>query len=51
MQDIHIAMTSSNSFIEYCNTCMASILYNIKDECMVHFYILTFDITEKIRKK
>lgn len=49
--EIHIVLLSSDAFVEYCATTMASILYNIKEDYSVHFYILTRDIKQHNRKK
>lgn len=48
---IHIVLSSSNDFIEHCATTMASILYNISRKYFVKFYILSYDISEKNKKK
>lgn len=48
---IHIVLASSNEFVPYCATTMASILYNVAKDRYVHFYILTYDITVKNKKK
>lgn len=49
--EIHIVLSSSNEFIEHCSTTMASVLYNLSDEYFAHFYILSYDLTEKNKKK
>ena len=50
-KDIHIVLCSSNAFLPYCATTMASILYNVDKNKSVHFYILSYDITKKNKKK
>lgn len=47
--EIHIVLSSSNEFIEHCATTMASVLYNLSDKYIAHFYILSYDLTEKNR--
>ena len=49
--EIHIVLSSSNEFIEHCSTTMVSVLYNLSDEYFAHFYILSYDLTEKNKKK
>ena len=46
-KDIHIVLCSSNAFLPYCATTMASILYNVDKNKLVHFYILSYDMTKK----
>ena len=50
-KDIHIVLSSSNDFIEHCATTMASILYNLSNDYFAHFYILTYDLTKKSKRK
>lgn len=50
-KEIHIVLSSSDSFMPYCATAMASILYNISDEYFARFYILSYDITDRSKKK
>lgn len=50
-KDIHIVLSSSDEFIEHCATTMASILYNLSEDYMSHFYILSYDLTDKNKKK
>ena len=50
-KDIHILLCSSNEFIEHCATTMASILYNLSEDYIAHFYILSYDLTDKNKKK
>ena len=49
--DIHIVLSSSNEFVPYCATTMASILYNADKSRNIHFYILTCDITDSNKNK
>ena len=51
IKTIHIVLSSSNEFIEHCATTMASILYNLSEDYMAHFYILSYDLTDKSKKK
>lgn len=48
---IHIVLSSSEEFIEHCATTMASILYNLSSDYFAHFYILSYDLTDKSKKK
>ena len=50
-EDIHIVLSSSNEFVPYCATTMASILYNANKSKNIHFYILTYNITTKNKKQ
>lgn len=50
-KDLQIVLSSSNEFIEHCATTMASILYNLSEDYMVHFYILSYDLSDKNKKK
>lgn len=50
-KDIHIVLSSSNEFVPYCATTMASILCNVDKSRNIHFYILTCDITPHNKNK
>lgn len=50
-KNINILLCSSNEFIEHCATTMVSILYNLSNDYMAHFYILSYDLTDKNKKK
>lgn len=51
LKEIHIVLSSSNEFIEHCATTIASILYNLSQKYYPHFYILSYDLTDKNKKK
>ncbi len=51
IKPIHIVLSSSNEFLPHCAAAMASILYNLSDEYQAHFYILSYDITDKNKQK
>jgi len=50
-KDIHIVLSSSKEFLPYCCTTMISILENLSEDSFAHFYIISFDIDEKSKKK
>ncbi len=50
-KEIHIVLSSSDSFMPYCATAMASILCNLSKDYIPHFYILSYDVTAISKKK
>lgn len=50
-KEMPIALCVGNKYIEHCATTMASILYNISDDYVVHFYISNSSLPNKEKAK
>lgn len=50
-KEMPIALCADNKYIEHCATTMASVLYNISDDYIAHFYILNSGLTDKAKVK
>ena len=51
MQDIHIALISSDEFVHYASTAISSVLANVAVGIKCHFYVLSLNMTDKTKKK